>query len=373
MPASAAPGKALLQWAAATQKGAALIFSSYSSSQTALLLTSARLPTSLSLTPLVLSSGAARRCFATHYYCAHHPVFQQHHLYSASNQHHQRIRQNVSRLYARRIMEIAAASAATHKFLAQMEAAAAPRPANWQNWSRKEWSQELLQSLGDRPVTRLWAAAKRLASLSVLAAPLAALYPLSLVSESAERLSWKYALWGIEQAGPTFVKLFQWATTRQDLFSPEFCLYFGKLQDETAGHSWRETAQILHEDLGLPAPTRKKKNSNRHDDNHHDDVNGRSSNDYLELDHAPIGSGCIAQVYRGRLKRAVGQYPEGTEVAVKVQHPRIWQKVCADFYIMGMVAQWLEAIPYANLQYLSLVDTVRQFRDVMLPQLGKLL
>jgi len=328
-----------------------------------------RLPTSVSLTPFVLSSGAARRCFATHYT---NPIYQQRQLHTGTfyATQHQRIRQNVSRLYARRILEIAAASAATHKFLAQMEAAtnvhAAPRPVNWQNWSRKEWSQELLQSLGDGPVSRIWAAAKRLVSLSVLAAPLTVLYPLSLVSEPAERLSWKYALWGIEQAGPTFIKLFQWATTRQDLFSPEFCVYFGKLQDETIGHSWHETAKILHEDLGLPAPSKKSK----HVDNHAQ--GGSSSNDYLELDLTPIGSGCIAQVYRGRLKQAVGQYPEGTEVAVKVQHPNIWQKVCADFYIMGVVAEWLEAIPYANLQYLSLADTVRQFRDVMLPQLGTL-
>lgn len=33
------------------------------------------------------------------------------------------------------------------------------------------------------------------------------------------------------------------------------------------------------------------------------------------------------------------------------------------------MAKWLEAIPYLNLEYLSISDTVRQFRDVMLPQL----
>ena len=40
-----------------------------------------------------------------------------------------------------------------------------------------------------------------------------------------------------------------------------------------------------------------------------------------------------------------------------------------DFYILHKVAKWLEALPYMNLEYLSLSDTVRQFRDVMLPQL----
>jgi aarF domain-containing kinase len=36
---------------------------------------------------------------------------------------------------------------------------------------------------------------------------------------------------------------------------------------------------------------------------------------------------------------------------------------------MGKVAKFLEAIPYLNLRFLSLVDTVEQFRDIMLPQL----
>ena len=40
-----------------------------------------------------------------------------------------------------------------------------------------------------------------------------------------------------------------------------------------------------------------------------------------------------------------------------------------DFYILYKIAKWLEAVPYMNLEYLSLSDTVRQFRDVMLPQL----
>jgi aarF domain-containing kinase len=44
-------------------------------------------------------------------------------------------------------------------------------------------------------------------------------------------------------------------------------------------------------------------------------------------------------------------------------------KVCVDFYILHKVAKWFEGLPYLNLEMLSLSDTVRQFRDVMLPQL----
>jgi len=56
-------------------------------------------------------------------------------------------------------------------------------------------------------------------------------------------------------------------------------------------------------------------------------------------------------------------------VAVKVQHPRILEKVCLDFYILNKIASFLEYVPYLNLDYLSVKDSVDQFRDIMLPQL----
>jgi len=83
----------------------------------------------------------------------------------------------------------------------------------------------------------------------------------------------------------------------------------------------------------------------------------------------PIGSGCVAQVYKARLTTHHGLHPPGTSVAVKVQHPRILEKVCLDFYILNKVASFLEYIPYLNLDYLSMKDSVDQFRDIMLPQL----
>ncbi len=49
--------------------------------------------------------------------------------------------------------------------------------------------------------------------------------------------------------------------------------------------------------------------------------------------------------------------------------PRILEKVCLDFYILNKVASFLEYIPYLNLDYLSIKNSVDQFRDIMLPQL----
>lgn len=137
----------------------------------------------------------------------------------------------------------------------------------------------------------------------------------------------------------------QWASTRQDLFSPKFCNHFSKLQDKTEGHSWEETKIILKDQFG------------------------EKGLEALDINSTPIGSGCIAQVYQGRLKEPSGLYPKDTKIAIKVQHPGIWNKVCVDFYIFHKVAKFMEDLPKLNLRFLSLVDTVRQFRDVMIPQL----
>jgi hypothetical protein len=243
-----------------------------------------------------------------------------------------RWRRNFSRLYARRILEIAAASAASQRFVTEMEhVIAIDRPTNWEDWERKDWTDELLSSIGHNSVQRVWSAVTRVAALTTLAAPMAVLVPCSYVSDTAHKLSWRYALWGIEQAGPTFLKLVQWATTRQDLFSPEFCQYFGKLRDQTVGHAWKDTCDILEQDLGAAAVA------------------------MLDLQPKPIGSGCIAQVYRGTLKEASGQYPAGTAVAVKVQHPGIWQMVCVDFYILGKSAKVRN---YCLVYYIELTTTL---------------
>jgi aarF domain-containing kinase len=251
---------------------------------------------------------------------------------------------NFARLYARRILEMAAASASTLKAQTKLQEAIT-KPDNWVNWERRDWTEDMLASLGTSRLGRLWLSLSRIASLSILATPLVILTPFSYVSQQAHQYMWDYALYAIEQAGPTFIKFIQWATTRQDLFSQEFCNHFGKLRDQTRGHGWADTERLLVSELG---------------------PNWAS---VLQLDRDPIGSGCIAQVYKGTLKQKSPHHPEGSEIAIKVQHPGIWQKVCVDFYILGKIANALEAIPYLNLDYLSIRDTVDQFCNVMLPQL----
>ena len=257
-----------------------------------------------------------------------------------------RWKKNFSRLYARRILELAAASVAAQVIWSESEAAAiVSKPMEWQDWERKDWDETALAYVGNTKLARFWMATKRVIDLAVLASPFMVLVPLSYVSDKAHTASWDYALWGIEKAGPTWIKLTQWASTRQDLFSPKFCHHFSKLQDDTVGHSWEETKVILKEQFG------------------------EKGMEALDIKSTPIGSGCIAQVYQGRLKKPSIHYPKDTKVAIKVQHPGIWNKVCVDFYIFHKIAKFLEDLPQLNLRFLSLVDTVQQFRDVMIPQL----
>ena len=88
-----------------------------------------------------------------------------------------------------------------------------------------------------------------------------------------------------------------------------------------------------------------------------DETRSSSSSSSASDPLTPIGSGCVAQVYKARLTSHHGLHPPGTSVAVKVQHPRILEKVCLDFYIMNKVASFLEYIPYLNLDYLSMKDS----------------
>lgn len=167
------------------------------------------------IVPLPVWAAATRRFQHSQHTVKTHYLATDHHLRTTCKRHYK----NVSRLYARRVLEIAAASAATQRFVAQLEQhhkipPAMDRPSDWHNWERKEWAEELLESTGSSSIARFWSAVSRLVSLAAIAAPMAVLVPASYVSDQAHVWSWKYALWGIEQAGPTFLKLVQWATTR---------------------------------------------------------------------------------------------------------------------------------------------------------------
>lgn len=109
--------------------------------------------------------------------------------------------------------------------------------------------------------------------------PLLLLSPLALLSSRCAGRWLDALLWVTETSGPTFIKLGQWASTRRDIFSPEFCDRFSRLHVRVRPHPWSHTKQCLKRAFG------------------------EGWRRVLVFDSKePVGSGCVAQVYRGWAK-----------------------------------------------------------------------
>ncbi|KAL5460579.1 hypothetical protein EMCRGX_G034033 [Ephydatia muelleri] len=178
-------------------------------------------------------------------------------------------------------------------------------------------------------------------------------------------LAWKYTLGAVQVAGPAFIKLAQWASTRRDLFSAECCSVLSKLLTSCDPHEWSETAKILERNLG------------------HD-----WTETFVFTDHEPIGSGCVAQVYKGYLNLdslVIARNPEVATiakmkptyvvlgkrcvpVAIKVLHPGMVGAMERDICLMRSVASWADYL-YPNFHWICLIECVDEFSKSMQKQL----
>ena len=116
---------------------------------------------------------------------------------------------------------------------------------------------------------------------------------------------------------------------RPDLFDANICKELSKLHSGVTPHSWEQTQATLCQVLG------------------------ENWEDVLDIrEDSMIGSGCVAQVYRGRIiehknPAAGSMEPETTlgrdrEVAVKILHPGIRETMQVDLNLMRSIAQALE-------------------------------
>jgi aarF domain-containing kinase len=134
----------------------------------------------------------------------------------------------------------------------------------------------------------------------------------------------------------------QWSSSRRDLFDAAICDRLASVQSSVAPHAERHTDRALRAAFG---------------ERWAEEVLA------LEMGRAVLGSGCIAQVYRGRL---VGT---GREVAVKVVHPHVRAQVEADLALFATLAAALErAVPSAK--YWSIGDALHEFDGLMRSQLS---
>lgn len=234
--------------------------------------------------------------------------------------------------------------------------------------------------------------------------PLLLLSPLTLVSTRWASLWLDALLWVTETSGPTFIKLGQWASTRRDIFSPEFCERFSRLHVRVRPHPWVHTKHCLRRAFG------------------------EGWRRVLQFEsREPVGSGCVAQVYRGWAKadqvedpafqslvedlekedlleaweipglrgmahylwrvwrggreevyeergHAEGQQEESSTekghlipVAIKVIHPGIRRQVEMDLLLMKGGSWLLDCLP--GLKWLSLSEVVEEFEKLMTKQI----
>ncbi|KAH8430339.1 ABC1 kinase family protein [Aspergillus melleus] len=186
---------------------------------------------------------------------------------------------------------------------------------------------------------------------------------------------YKYLVRSMERAGPTFIKLGQWAASRTDIFPPEMCEYMSSLHSNAPAHSLKVTKETIVKAFnGLPF----------------EDI-------FEEFNEEPLGVGAIAQVYKAKLKpdlaathdrdlisqpqslqnkirknvdvlvKSTPQRVPSSYVAIKVLHPRVERVIRRDLTIMSFFASMINAIP--TLHWLSLPDEVHQFGEMMKLQL----
>ena len=196
-----------------------------------------------------------------------------------------------------------------------------------------------------KELKRYFGMLKRFLWCSTVLGTAAAATPLALLLGKEEDY-WEFIVYIIEMLGPSFIKLAQWASTRPDLFPRSLTCKLIKLQDSTRTHPWSTAEATL--DLAF----------------------GKEWREILEIDQSkPIGSGCIAQVYRGKYldKNDKGEIKDKVDVAIKLIHPHIEQNLIYDMHLMKAFIWLIEFFP--GIHYMSLSDTANTFARAMQEQM----
>jgi len=116
----------------------------------------------------------------------------------------------------------------------------------------------------------------------------------------------------LQELGPTFVKLGQILSTRQDLIPSEYCTALARLQDQVSPIAVEEIRKVIETSLGRPIEAM-----------------------FDEFDETPLACASIAQVHTAKRKT-------GEAVVIKVQRPGVRESIEADLSILHFFARKLE-------------------------------
>lgn len=136
----------------------------------------------------------------------------------------------------------------------------------------------------------------------------------------------------IEELGPTFIKLGQIMSMRNDLIPQEYCKELEKLRASIAPLSFSTIHSLIEEEIQRPL----------------DEV-------FQDIDFHPIGSASIAQVHLAHLL-------DGQCVVLKVQRPHIHEIMEADVRILHKFPRLLKMITGTGdlIDYRSIIDELWQ-------------
>ena len=216
----------------------------------------------------------------------------------------------------------------------------------------------------------------RAVQLTCLFTPPLLMVPFAYAFTSLRSILQDWLVWSLSTAGPTFIKLGQWLSTRPDIFPMEFCLKLSHFHDSvptepftalaraaivnaaaepttvttlTASSTATSTATATATATATSTPLPPTKTV------HLNDI-------YMEFDPIPIGSGCVSQVYLARLRSS------HQRVVIKVKRQGVEQRITDDLALLSHVTSWIEYV-LPSLRFMSLSGCVSEFSSLLLSQL----
>jgi ubiquinone biosynthesis protein len=133
-----------------------------------------------------------------------------------------------------------------------------------------------------------------------------------------------------EELGPSFIKVGQLLSSREDIFDPALIAELKLLQNKVQGIEFSEAKAIIEKNLEKPL----------------DEV-------FESIEEKPIGTASIGIVYKAKLKN-------GEDVVVKVRRPNIKKILVTDFEIIAFIIGQLEKVS-KDIRYLGVARAVDDF------------
>jgi predicted unusual protein kinase regulating ubiquinone biosynthesis (AarF/ABC1/UbiB family) len=143
---------------------------------------------------------------------------------------------------------------------------------------------------------------------------------------------------GLEELGPTFVKLGQLLSTRADLLPEPYLAALSRLQERVEPFGFAEVEEIVQREIGV-----------------------RMSDGFQWFDHQPLASASLGQVHRAQLR-------SGQPVAVKVQRPGIREGILSDLDAIEQIASLADEHTESG-RRLGFSDMAAEFRRSLLAEL----